>query len=64
MKKVSDPDLQSQIVCRALDLDPERGKTMALEFLSQEPPLFFRQIVSDKLETFDSKTAGDNQQQK
>jgi len=64
MKKASDPDLQSRIVCRALDLDADRGKALAQEFLLQDPPLFFRQIVSDKLETCGSKTTGDNHQQK
>jgi len=64
MKKVSDPDLQSRIICRALDLDVDRGKALAQEFLAQDPPLFFRQIVSDKLRACSSKTADDNHQQK
>jgi len=64
MKKVSDPDLQSRIICRALDLDADRGKALAQEFLSQEPPLFFRQIVSDKLKTCSSRIGDDNHKHK
>ena len=64
MKKVSDPELQSRIICRALDLDARQGKAMAQKFLSQGPPVFFREIVSDKLRTCHSKTMDDSDKQK
>ena len=64
MKKVSDPELKSRIICRALDLDARKGKALAQEFLSQGPPLFFQQIVSDKLRTCSSKTLDDSDKQK
>jgi zinc/manganese transport system permease protein len=38
-----DPDVRSEIVCRALRVEPCRGAALAIRFLESEPPLFFGQ---------------------
>ena len=53
--KTPHADRRSAIVCRALELDPRVGARMALGFLKDDPPLFFRQVVVDKL----SEAAGE-----
>lgn len=45
----SDPSTRSEIVLRALGLAPKRGAELALRFLKDDPPLFFRQSVVGKL---------------
>lgn len=44
-----DVEIQSAIVERALELDIHMGAFMALAFLENDPPLFFRQNVISKL---------------
>jgi len=43
-------EVRSAIVCRALELETAVGVRLSLDFLSDNPPLFFRQVVVDKLE--------------
>ncbi len=44
-----DVEIQSAIIVRALELDLEKGTFLALVFLKNDPPLFFRQNVVSKL---------------
>jgi len=48
--KAPDDRVRSEVAIRALDTDVRAGVQMTLRFLSQDPPLFFRQTVVDKLE--------------
>jgi ABC-type Mn2+/Zn2+ transport system permease subunit len=49
-KNVTAVEVSSAIVCRALELETRTGVRLGLEFLSNDSPLFFRQLVIDKLE--------------
>ena len=57
-----DEDSRSEVTVRALLLgtDAERrtGVRLALEFLSTDPPLFFRQVVLDKLDEVTGRDTG------
>ena len=44
-----DPQTRCDAVLQALDADFASGMTPALEFLEGDPPLFFRQLVTDRL---------------
>ena len=44
------PDARSAIVCRALELDPQTGASLAIDFLKADPPLFFRESVIEELD--------------
>jgi len=48
-EQASDPSSRCDIVLRALDLEPPGGAALALRFLEGDPPLFFRQMVVDRL---------------
>ena len=48
-KEADEIDGQYEIVLRAIDVDLESGVFLALRFLKNDPPLFFRQEVIDKL---------------
>ena len=53
-----DPSTRSEIVCRTLKLDARVGAQLALEFLKQDPPLFFRQGVVESLDSVMGGSAG------
>ena len=47
--QATDASLRARIVLRAIELDRKAGADLALEYLKQDPPLFFRQSVIDEL---------------
>jgi zinc/manganese transport system permease protein len=51
-------EAKSDLVARALDAELRTGARFALEFLSGDPPLFFRQVVVDKLEEVTGRPSG------
>ena len=55
LENTTTPDVRSRIVCRAMDLDPHRGILLALEFLEEDPPFYFRQTVVDRLVQIEKK---------
>ncbi len=44
-EKVVDPEAKSAIVIRALEIDQKIGASLVLEYLKDDPPLFYRQSV-------------------
>jgi len=48
-EKAPDEGAHSDVVVRALDVDLRMGVRLSIRFLSRDPPLFFRQVVVDKL---------------
>jgi len=48
-KETDEIDEQYEIVSRAIDVDLKSGVFLALRFLKNDPPVFFRQQVIDKL---------------
>jgi len=57
-KNAPDAEIGSSIVCRVLELEPAVGVRLSLDFLSADPPLFFRQLVVDKLEDVADEATG------
>jgi len=47
--EASDPQVRCDVVLRAIEDDLPSGLDLALAFLEEDPPLFFRQLVVDKL---------------
>ena len=45
-----DPSERVSLIKKALESDPPRGGAMALEFLSESPPLFFAQEVVEAID--------------
>ncbi len=45
----ADPQVRSEAVLQAIDLDVQSGVISALEYLKEDPPIFFRQQVVDRL---------------
>jgi len=48
-EKTEDPEVRCAIVARVLDLDPQRGLALALRYLKEDPPLFFRGRITDRI---------------
>jgi len=44
-----DPEERTKVILRACEIDPAVGVSMALEFLRNEPPVFFRYSVVERL---------------
>ncbi len=58
-----DPGERSDIVCEALRADPKAGASLALRYLSGDPPLFFAQTVVEHLDAaLDEPTGFDVEQ--
>ena len=53
-----DEGARSDVAVRALEVDLRTGVRLTLEFLRRDPPLFFRQVVVDKLEDMTGKPSG------
>lgn len=51
--RTTDAQFKAEIACRALQLDPRAGRVLAEQFLSEEPPLFFRRQVIGAMEAAD-----------
>jgi hypothetical protein len=47
--EVRGSEIRSAFVCRIMKLDARKGGELALIFLGEDPPLFFRQVVVDTL---------------
>lgn len=58
-----DEGARSNVAGRALEVDLRTGVRLTLEFLRRDPPLFFRQVVVDKLEEVTGKPSGFNVEQ-
>ncbi len=48
--QTTEPQARCDLVLQALESDPEMGVSLALRFLHEDPPLFFRQVVVDRLD--------------
>jgi zinc/manganese transport system permease protein len=48
-ERAPDPQTRRDVVLRALDLEPRCGARLALRYLQEDPPLFFRQGIVDGL---------------
>ena len=44
------PDARAAIVCRALELDARAAASLAVDFLREDPPLFYRESVITELD--------------
>jgi hypothetical protein len=53
-----DAGSRSEIVSRTLEVEPRCGAFLALRFLEEDPPIFFRQMVADALEARSSEPLG------
>jgi zinc/manganese transport system permease protein len=47
--RATDPGTRRDVVLRALDVEPRCGAHLALRYLQEDPPLFFRQGIIDGL---------------
>jgi hypothetical protein len=54
----TDVDVRADILVRLLHLDAAAGAPLALEFLAEDPPLFFAQSVVDELDAHLSAPSG------
>jgi zinc/manganese transport system permease protein len=48
-ERAPDPETRRDVVLRALELEPRCGARLALSYLQEDPPLFFRQGIVDGL---------------
>ena len=48
-ERAPDPETRRDVVLRALELEPRCGAQLALRYLREDPPLFFRQGIVDGL---------------
>ena len=56
--KATGPQVQSDIVSRAIALDKRTGAVLLLRFLRTDPPIFFRAVVLEGLEEATDEPAG------
>ena len=56
--QAADPDEQSRVIGRLLELDPPAGAHLVLLFLKSDPPLLFRQIVVEDFERATGQATG------
>lgn len=55
-EETDDPERKSTVVCRSLEIDLKVGAFLALAFLQEDPPLFYRQNVILKLNDVSKET--------